>query len=137
MKAEVKAALEAEMIDIVAATELTPEEAEAYFLAPAHLKLLAALDAMPDDYTTPTVFGVYWGGKFRPIAYNCKSDLVDLSFEFTDTEVGATNTDLSVEPYTTVYTIMENVDRVWFTTYAAGLQIQPEPEPEVPVDTGE
>lgn len=135
MKAEVKAALEAEMVDIVAATELTPEQAEAYFLAPAHQKLLATLDAMPDDYTTPTVFGVYWGGKFRPMAFNCRSPLVDLSFEYTDTEVVATNTDLSVEPYTTVYTIMENVDRAWITTYAAGLQIQP--EPEVPVDTAE
>lgn len=135
MKVDVKAALEAEMVAIVAATELTPEQVDAFFAAPAHQKLLATLDAMPDDYTTPTVYGVYWGGKFRPIAYNCKTDLVDLSFEYTDTEVVATNTDLSVTPYTTVYTIMENVDRAWFTTYAAGLQIQPEPEP--PVDTDE
>lgn len=143
MKTEVRDAIDAEILNIVDNAELTPEQYAAFFLAPAHQKLLNVLDAMPDDYATPTVYGVRWGGIFRPIQYVCSTDLAELVLEFSDTEIVVMNTDKTVLPYNAVVTIEVELDRAWFISNAPGLQIQPvveepevpvDPEPEVPVD---
>lgn len=134
MKTEVRDAIDVEILNIVDNAELTPAQYEAFFLTPAHQKLLNVLDAMPDDYTTPLVYGVRWGGIFRPIQYSCTSELVELVLEFTDTDILVGITDKTVSPYTTVNSFEVDIDRAWFISNVPGLQIQPEPEP---VDTAE